>query len=212
MISKVFKVFLAPMEKSHISRYMELSGDGDLIDTMGWRPFQPGEDERFLKAVEIVTLPSTRDRNPVTISIVAVEGNRPIGYVTLKGIDLAKGCAELGIAIMDQRYRSAGYGPDALCLAADYGFETLRLRVLGLTVFPSNTRAIRAYENAGFKGSGVLRNSWRMPDGQWRDMVAMELTRKDWRAWRLRRGTDGGRCAGIKQMENKQGTVFGHEH
>ena len=203
MNSKVSKVLLTPLEKSHISRYMELSGDEELIDTMGWRPFQPGEDERFLKTVEIETLPSNQDRNPVTFSIVAVEDNRPIGYVTLKGIDLDKACAELGIAIMDRKYRSAGYGPDALGLAADYGFEKLRLGVLGLTVFPSNTRAIRAYEKAGFKSTGILRNSWRMPDGRWRDMVAMELTRKDWRAGRSNRGTDGGRCAGITHTRNK---------
>jgi RimJ/RimL family protein N-acetyltransferase len=47
--------------------------------------------------------------------------------------------------------------------------------LLGLTVFPDNHRAIRAYERVGFKKQCVLEKSWRMPDGGYVDMVLMEI-------------------------------------
>ncbi len=169
-----FKVYLSPIEEGHLVRYMSLSDDPELIDTMGWRPFQAGEEERFLRTLEVLTLPRCGDGGAVTFSIVTKEGNCPIGYVTLKGINREALLAELGIAIMDGRYRSGGYGSDALTLALDYAFSTLHLRVVGLTVFPSNTKALRAYEKAGFKRVAVLEQAWMMPDGEQADMLLME--------------------------------------
>lgn len=171
-----FKIYLSPIEESHCVRYMSLSADPELIDTMGWRPFQAGEEERFLHTVEVLTLPRCGDGGAVTFSIVTTEGNCPIGYVTLKGINHEAALAELGIAIMDGRYRSGGYGSDALTLALDYAFHRLRLRTVGLTVFPSNTRAIGAYEKAGFRRTDVLEKAWTMPDGEQADMLLMECS------------------------------------
>lgn len=154
---------------------MNLSGDPELISTMGWHPFQNDENERFLNAVETLTLPYCGDGQPITFSIIATKDDFPIGYVTLKGINYDKAKAELGIAIMDSRYRSGGYGSDALTLATGYAFYTLQLFVIGLTVFPSNTRAIRAYEKAGFKIVDILQKAWTMPGGEQVDMLLMEL-------------------------------------
>jgi RimJ/RimL family protein N-acetyltransferase len=65
-----------------------------------------------------------------------------------------------------------------LAIAADYAFHTMVLFSLGLTVFPSNTRAIKAYEKVGFKIIDILKDSWTMPNGKRVDMLLMELNIK----------------------------------
>ena len=76
---------------------------------------------------------------------------------------------------MDGRYRSGGHGTEALTLAVDYAFNTINLVNIGLTVFPSNARAIKAYGKVGFKIVDILKNSWIMPNGKQVDMLLMEL-------------------------------------
>ena len=179
------KVYLSPIEDSHIIEYMSRSGDPELMSTMGWRPFEPDEKERFLSTVEVLTLPYCGNGNTTMLSIMTIEGDLPIGYAILKGIDVANLSAELGIAIMDSKFRSEGYGTDALGLAVEYAFNNLKLLVVGLTVFPSNARAIKAYTKVGFKNVEVLEKSWRMPSGEQMNMILMELKKYEWIAAKL---------------------------
>ena len=48
-----------------------------------------------------------------------------------------------------------------------------------VTIDPAlaNVPAIRSYEKAGFERVGVMRRSWRDPDGVWRDSLLMEHVR-----------------------------------
>jgi len=179
------KVYLSPIEDSHIIKYMSGSDDPELMNTMGWRPFGPDEKERFLSTVEVLTLPYCSNGNTTMLSIMTIEGNHPIGYVILKGINVASLSAELGIAIVDSKFLSGGYGTDALGLAVEYAFNNLKLLLVGLTVFPSNTRAIKAYTKVGFKNVAVLEQSWIMPSGEQMDMILMELTKDEWVAEKL---------------------------
>jgi RimJ/RimL family protein N-acetyltransferase len=170
-------VNLSPINKNHICHLIGFSDDPELIKTMGWRPFQPNEGKRFLKTIEVITLPDAGNGSPKTFCIITHSNHTPIGYVTLKGINDTTSKAEIGIAIMDRKYRSGGYGTEALTLSVDYAFNTLHLLSLGLTVFPSNSRAIRAYKKVGFKKVDILKNSWTMPSGKQVDMLLMELNK-----------------------------------
>ena len=170
-------VYLSPISKNHICHLMGFSDDSELLKTMGWRPFQPNEGKRFLKTIEVITLPDAGNGSPKTFCVITHSNHNPIGYVTLKGINDVTAKAEIGIAIMDRKYRSGGYGTEALTLSADYAFNTLHLFSLGLTVFPSNSRAIRAYKKVGFKEVDILKNSWTMPSGKQVNMLLMELNK-----------------------------------
>lgn len=173
----VSRVYLSPISQDHICHLMGFSDDPELLETMGWLPFQPDEGTRFLKTIEVVTLPDAGHGSPETFCIMTHKDHTPIGYVTLKGIDVETAKAEIGIAIMDKNYRSGGHGTEALTLSADYAFNTLHLCSLGLTVFPSNTRAIQAYKKVGFKEVDILKNAWTMPSGTQVDMLLMELNK-----------------------------------
>jgi|GEM_PF-952744 len=175
---KILGVYLSPITHNHITHLISFSDDPELIDTMGWHPFRCDENERFIKTIEILTLPDCGNGNPITFCIITKKNDVPIGYVTLKGVNDVKAKAEIGIAIMDRRYRSGGHGTEALTLAADYAFNTMNLVSIGLAVFPSNTRAIKAYGKVGFKTVDILINSWTMPNGKQVDMLLMELNKK----------------------------------
>jgi RimJ/RimL family protein N-acetyltransferase len=173
------RVYLSPLQDEHIDRYMALSDDPELIATMGWRPFGPEEKERFTQFSQVLTLPNLDGGKAIVFSIINAADNKAIGYTSIKGISETEARAEVGIAIMEREYRGQGYGTEALRHVVDYAFNELRLTLLGLTVFPSNQRAIRAYEKVGFRKTEVLEDSWLLPDGEYADMWVMELS-YDW--------------------------------
>jgi len=172
------RVYLAPLKNEHIDRYMMLSDDPELIVTMGWRPFGPDEKERFVQFSRVLTIPNLDSDIAKVFSIISIVGDQPIGYVSIKGICETEARAEVGIAIMEKKYRGQGFGTEALKQAVDYAFSKLNLKCLGLTVFPSNHRAIRVYKKTGFRRTQVLKNSWLLPSGEHTDMWLMELSRK----------------------------------
>jgi RimJ/RimL family protein N-acetyltransferase len=168
---------LEPLEDSDIARFLALSGDPVLVETMGWDPFEPDEEERFLRYIETITVPHLSGGRTIAFSITDSGSGTPIGYLVIKGFREGGTMAEVGIAIMDKEYRGRGLGTEALKLAAEYAFEELEIAHLVLTVFPSNKAGIRSYEKVGFKQTDVLRESWEMPDGSFSDMTVMELTK-----------------------------------
>ena len=156
---------------------MSLSDDPELIATMGWRPFGSDEKERFTRFSRVLSLPNLDDGKAIVFSIINTSDNKAIGYTSIKGIIETEARAEVGIAIMEREYRGQGYGTEALRQAVDYAFNELGLTLLGLTVFPSNQRAVRAYEKVGFRKTEVLKDSWLLPNGEYTDLWLMELSR-----------------------------------
>ena len=173
----IYKVLLSPLEDEHIYRFMSLSDDPELIATMGWRPFHPGEKERFIQFTQVLSVPHLDGAKSVVFSITSRANGRAIGFTSIKGIDEKELCAEVGIAIMEREYRRHGYGTEALKQVVDYAFNNLGLSLISLTVFPSNQIAVRVYEKVGFQKRKILNDSWLLPNGEYTDMWLMELSR-----------------------------------
>jgi RimJ/RimL family protein N-acetyltransferase len=182
-------VRLAPLEDSHVARYLSLSADPVLIDTMGWKPYDPDDAERFLRYVENITVPYLMGGRTVALSIVSTADGTPIGYLSLKGVREGGTGAEIGLAIMDKDYRGRGLGTIALRQAAEYAFDELELSVLVLTVFPGNEPAIRSYEKVGFEKTELLKEAFEMADETFADMWVMELSRDDFANAKARAGS-----------------------
>jgi RimJ/RimL family protein N-acetyltransferase len=79
------------------------------------------------------------------------------------------------------RGRDRGLGTEATRLIVGYGFEHLGLHRISLEVYAFNPRARRAYEKAGFRAEGVLRESLRY-DGEWVDATVMSVLAPEWPA------------------------------
>ena len=76
--------------------------------------------------------------------------------------------------------RDRGLGTEATRLIVGHGFERLGLHRISLEVYAFNPRARRAYEKAGFRVEGVLRESFRY-NGEWIDATVMSILASEWR-------------------------------
>jgi RimJ/RimL family protein N-acetyltransferase len=118
-------------------------------------------------------------KKPEEMAIFVIEADGAvIGSCSLRDFDYTARRCELGIQIGDRDYWGKGYGRDAIRLLARYAFETLGMNRIQLSVRADNERAVRAYEAAGFKREGVLRQ-WTWHSGAFRDWVQMGLLTSD---------------------------------
>lgn len=99
---------------------------------------------------------------------------RCIGTIRLHHIESGDRRARLAIGICDRRFRSQGFGIEAIQLLLAYAFDTVKLHRVDLRVLAYNTRAIRAYEKCGFVREGVERES-ALVNGAWHDVVMMSI-------------------------------------
>jgi RimJ/RimL family protein N-acetyltransferase len=113
--------------------------------------------------------------------IHALEDDRLIGFVGLRGILWSQRDAWAGIGIGEPEYWGRGYGTEAMRLALRYAFLELSLERVSLSVFVSNNRAVRSYEKAGFKPEGIERQVIRR-DGIAEDILYMGILRQEWLA------------------------------
>ena len=151
------RVYLRPFEPSDAELYRRWRADADPMSLAGWHhraPMSLAEVEHRIS--KFVTDPSD---DFVTFLICLVEDDRPIGEAMLGSIDRRNGSAELGIFIGESGEWGKGYGTDAVNAITDFGFAELRLERIWLNVWTENPRAQRAYEKAGFRHEGSLRDA-----------------------------------------------------
>jgi aminoglycoside 6'-N-acetyltransferase len=68
-----------------------------------------------------------------------------------------------------------GIGTEVVRLLATWLVRDQNFHRLVIDPAAANERAVRAYARVGFKPAGVLRRSWRAPDGTWEDQLLMDL-------------------------------------
>jgi aminoglycoside 6'-N-acetyltransferase len=76
-------------------------------------------------------------------------------------------------------HRGRGLGRDALRTLARYLIEERGHHRLTIDPAADNAVAIRAFERAGFRRVGMMREYWRSADGVWRDGLLLELLAGD---------------------------------
>jgi RimJ/RimL family protein N-acetyltransferase len=101
-----------------------------------------------------------------------------LGTVSFFDISKQSQCAEFGIAIHKPENFGKGYGTDATKVMLWVGFHILGLNSVYLRTLGENVRAQRAYEKAGFKRSGLLRQATYMM-GKFHDFVIMDAIREE---------------------------------
>ena len=93
--------------------------------------------------------------------ILARPGDRPVGFCELTGLDETVRSATLGMFIGEAAVRGHGLGTAALGTLLEYGFGTLRLHSIWLSVWAGNVPALSLYRRAGFREAGRRRDAWR---------------------------------------------------
>ena len=136
-----------------------------------YRPVAESDHREWFDAVR-------RRRDVVIFGIRTMPDGRLIGSCQLRNIDPVHSNAELQIRIGVVGERGHGHGTDAVRQLARFGFRELNLHRIYLNVFSHNTAAIRAYEKAGFRREGVLREAAHI-DGSYVDIAVMGILRNE---------------------------------
>ena len=156
--------------------------EGDLprINEMIWDP----EVSRHLAVTWPEPLAGTRawwsgigaSASSAAFAIETLAGDL-VGGCSLDGIDPSVRSAGLGIWIA-RPYWDRGYGTDAVRTLCRFGFKEMNLQRIGLAVYETNPRGVRAYEKVGFKEEGRRRRG-HFVDGRHVDVIVMGLLAED---------------------------------
>jgi RimJ/RimL family protein N-acetyltransferase len=123
------------------------------------------------------------DKQTLTLGIVETTTGNLIGFAGLTGISLVQHSAEYFILIGNKHAWGKGYGTEVTRLIVAYGFASLNLHRIALSVSQPNQGGIIAYTRAGFRTDGVLRDACYR-DGAYHDKVLMAILRPEWEAQR----------------------------
>ncbi|MCA1063811.1 GNAT family protein [Rossellomorea sp. AcN35-11] len=112
-------------------------------------------------------------------AICTIVNDEVIGDLSILDIDEVNKKAGFRIALHSHNLINKGYGTEATKLAQRFTFEELNLNRLELEVYSHNIRGVKAYEKAGFKVEGVLRQSLYM-NHTYSDEILMGMIREDY--------------------------------
>ncbi len=161
------RLYLSPMNPDDYLLYTKWFNDRDVVQNLG------AYSQNFSIPAEKEALEHMA-KSGHNYAIVLVEGDKLIGNISLMKINEVYRSAELGIFIGDKQNRGRGYGTEAIKLLVEYGFNSLNLHNIMLTLDSENIGGYKCYLKAGFTEFG-RRHSCRYIDGSYHDTIYMEI-------------------------------------
>lgn len=162
-------ISLGPVDRSMLPDFQRWINSLDIQIRLGMGlpgPFTLDEQERWFDSI----VASSTSR---TFAIREAETLRTVGTASIQGIDWRNGSGVFGIMIGDPEARGHGFGTETTRLMLDYAFTVLGLHSVSLTVAEFNVAGRRAYEKAGFREAGRLRDHWLAAGRRW-DQITMD--------------------------------------
>lgn len=129
--------------------------------------------------VEAWFLETLKDRRCYQVGLIDPKTQELIGYAGIAGINEIDGNGEYFIFIGSKAHWGKGIASEVTKRIVDHGFRELKLHRIFLTASSSNPGAIRAYEKAGFKHEGRMREAFYR-NGQYSDKVVMGILRAEY--------------------------------
>ncbi len=162
---------LRATEREDLPRYVAWLNDPEVIANLARSyPMSLASEERWFD--HMLGLPPAEQ--VLAIEIRDGDGWKTIGTTSFMHVDTINRSAEIGIVIGEKAYWNQGYGRDTMRLMLEFGFCTLNLHRIFLKVYDRNVRGIKAYEHAGFKHEGRMRQAAFL-DGSYHDVLFMSV-------------------------------------
>ena len=171
------RVWLRPMEERDLPAYV--AGIND-TEVGAWAGYRMPISLEMAASWHQRNMEQMRGGEAFYFAVCELGDDRFIGTTWFKELNRIDGNSELAI-YMDRDHIGSGWGSDAQRTLLAFGFGSLGLNRVWLTVSADNARAIRSYEKVGFKREGVMRHSFRVR-GQLTDAVLMAILREEWEA------------------------------
>lgn len=166
------KVTLRPLEKTDLDRSLQWLTD-PLVNkylSQNFKELTVRQEEQWFKYIK----DSNQD---IVFAILETASNTHIGNCALHKIDQKRRSCELGIVIGEKDYWDRGFGTDAVKVIVNFAIGELGLSKVWLNVYTYNQRAIKVYENCGFKLLRVLKRN-HLYNGKYWDTLIMEYSKK----------------------------------
>lgn len=172
------RIRLRSAERSDLPRFVEWLNDPEVTAGLSMvLPLSQVDEETWFDQM----MKSPPDQHTLVIEAHQETSWVPLGNCSFMHIDYRNRNAEIGIFIGRKDLWNLGYGTETMRLMLKHGFNTLNLHRIYLRVFASNTRAVRAYEKAGFVHEGRLRDA-EYRDGSYADVLIMSVLKQEWKA------------------------------
>jgi RimJ/RimL family protein N-acetyltransferase len=173
---------LTPQEWSkHFSAWSRNSEYGRLLQTNPVLPVSEKQAQRWFEED-----PTPHPTEEAFFAILRRSDDKPLGFAGFWGIQHNHGSCFTSIGLGEKESWGQGYGSEALQLGLDFVFSEWGLHRVSLIVFAFNQRAIRAYENLGFRPEGTLRQMI-LREGRRHNVLSMGILRDEFYA---RRGAE----------------------
>jgi RimJ/RimL family protein N-acetyltransferase len=101
-----------------------------------------------------------------------------IGSISLHDINHVNRTAFIGIFIGEEEQRSKGYSTEAIRLVLEYGFKTMNLNSILLSVHEDNYAGVACYKKVGFREAGRRREGV-FKDGKYIDVIYMDILARE---------------------------------
>jgi RimJ/RimL family protein N-acetyltransferase len=161
------RLYLSPLRQDDAETFVEWLNDEAVAA-------QYGQYHEIVASKEDLKWLFEPDKDTRRYAIVLTGGDVMIGSVSLHNIDHRNRHAFIGIFIGEAEHRGKGYGTEAVRLILDYGFKTMNLHNIMLSVHADNLGGIACYKKAGFREAG-RRREWVFKDGKYIDVIYMEI-------------------------------------
>ncbi|BAJ29924.1 MULTISPECIES: GNAT family protein [Kitasatospora] len=164
------RVSLAMPSRDHLEEYHRWENDPGTILGFGTQVAQSWEVRAGGWEAQ------GRNRNYPQFEVIGTTDHTPLGLTTLQ-IDPAVRTAEFVILLAPEA-RGKGLATEATALTLRWAFQYAALRTVWLKVLEPNVAGVAAYQKAGFKPAGRLRQSgfWL---GRLCDELLMDATAED---------------------------------
>jgi diamine N-acetyltransferase len=162
---------LRAAEREDIPRFVTWLNDPEVRRfLLPYQPMSLASEERWFEGM----LNRPPAEQVLVIQIKDGDDWKPIGNTSFMDVNWVNRSAEVGIFIGEKSCWSQGYGRETMQLMLKHGFETLNLHRIYLRVYEGNVRGIKAYEHAGFKHEGRMRQAGFI-EGRYSDILLMSV-------------------------------------
>lgn len=121
------------------------------------------------------------DARSLNLGVYLAETRELIGHAGISGISLVNRTGEYFILLGEKRYWGKGIATEVTRQVVARGFAELNLNRIMLTVSEPNEGGVKAYQRAGFRLEGRLRQACYR-QGSFHDKLVMSLLREEWSA------------------------------
>lgn len=162
------RVYLSPVNADEVDAYLKWMNEDKPLATFF------GQYSQMVSSKSDLQWLYEPPKNMHRFAIVLLDNDMLIGSVSLHNIDHLNRNAYIGIFIGGEENRGKGYGAEAIRLILDYGFGTMNLHSINLSVHADNYTGISCYKKVGFREVGKLPEVI-FKDGKYVDKILMEI-------------------------------------